>query len=304
MILTCPQCETHFEIDASLIGADGKKVRCSQCAHIWFHEPEATSPQEDSIQKPSEEPTLSPVDAPDSSESKDQRDEKNTDSIDTPNISFDMQDDTSIHYNQASDNDDEISVNIHRQALEEKTASKISLPVSGGAGKRNKSVSTLLLSSVMTLLAFVTISLLLQPFVTNKWPFMRSYYSAIGAQSALTVNTITINALKAELKEGITDIEITAKLVNTANSTSKLLPVLAEQLDSDGHTLERWVIMPDKSELEAHETLTLKAHYLLNDKADSVKLGFTETLSNAATLSDDAQVITLSASPLNDTGSD
>lgn len=39
MHLTCPECSTTFAIPAEKLG-EGKKVRCSQCKHIWFAEPE------------------------------------------------------------------------------------------------------------------------------------------------------------------------------------------------------------------------------------------------------------------------
>jgi predicted Zn finger-like uncharacterized protein len=35
MILTCPKCTTRFSLDRSAIGAQGRKVRCSTCHHIW-----------------------------------------------------------------------------------------------------------------------------------------------------------------------------------------------------------------------------------------------------------------------------
>jgi predicted Zn finger-like uncharacterized protein len=35
MILTCPKCATRFSLDPSVIGAQGRKVRCSSCHHIW-----------------------------------------------------------------------------------------------------------------------------------------------------------------------------------------------------------------------------------------------------------------------------
>lgn len=42
MILTCPACATRFVVDPRSLGADGRKVRCARCRHIWF----ATAPDE------------------------------------------------------------------------------------------------------------------------------------------------------------------------------------------------------------------------------------------------------------------
>ena len=36
MLLTCPNCETIFRVDSQNLNADGQKVRCSVCSHVWF----------------------------------------------------------------------------------------------------------------------------------------------------------------------------------------------------------------------------------------------------------------------------
>lgn len=35
MIITCPQCETRYTVDAASFPVSGRKVRCSKCAHVW-----------------------------------------------------------------------------------------------------------------------------------------------------------------------------------------------------------------------------------------------------------------------------
>ena len=35
MIITCPQCETRYTMDAAGLPASGRKVRCSKCGHVW-----------------------------------------------------------------------------------------------------------------------------------------------------------------------------------------------------------------------------------------------------------------------------
>lgn len=39
MIISCPDCSTRFAVPDVAIGLDGRKVRCSRCAHEWFVEP-------------------------------------------------------------------------------------------------------------------------------------------------------------------------------------------------------------------------------------------------------------------------
>ncbi len=43
MILSCPNCNTRFLLDASRLGRQGRTVRCARCNHTWF----AAAPAED-----------------------------------------------------------------------------------------------------------------------------------------------------------------------------------------------------------------------------------------------------------------
>jgi predicted Zn finger-like uncharacterized protein len=40
MILTCEQCHTRYLLPTHLLGADGRRVRCTMCSHEWFQIPE------------------------------------------------------------------------------------------------------------------------------------------------------------------------------------------------------------------------------------------------------------------------
>ncbi len=35
MIVSCPACQTQFNVDPALLGPGGRKVRCAKCAHQW-----------------------------------------------------------------------------------------------------------------------------------------------------------------------------------------------------------------------------------------------------------------------------
>jgi len=45
MILTCQKCSTSFNLDETLLKANGSKVRCSLCQNIWVAYPPETSPE-------------------------------------------------------------------------------------------------------------------------------------------------------------------------------------------------------------------------------------------------------------------
>jgi predicted Zn finger-like uncharacterized protein len=35
MIVTCPNCSSRFKVGATALGAEGRRVKCSRCAHVW-----------------------------------------------------------------------------------------------------------------------------------------------------------------------------------------------------------------------------------------------------------------------------
>jgi predicted Zn finger-like uncharacterized protein len=53
MIITCPNCDTNFKVQADVITADGRFVRCSNCNHEWLEQGDNTS-----LHLPSESPQL------------------------------------------------------------------------------------------------------------------------------------------------------------------------------------------------------------------------------------------------------
>lgn len=47
MIVTCPNCETKYNLPEDRIPAGGTKVKCSRCSHIFKAEPPASMPEEE-----------------------------------------------------------------------------------------------------------------------------------------------------------------------------------------------------------------------------------------------------------------
>ncbi len=41
MILVCDNCHARYLVSSAAIGPDGRRVRCKNCSHEWFQEPEA-----------------------------------------------------------------------------------------------------------------------------------------------------------------------------------------------------------------------------------------------------------------------
>lgn len=39
MLISCPNCKSTFAVPANAIGANGRKLKCSKCTHIWHQVP-------------------------------------------------------------------------------------------------------------------------------------------------------------------------------------------------------------------------------------------------------------------------
>ena len=66
MILTCPECTTRYQTDASQFAPDGRKVRCAKCGHVWFQAPPQPEPEAglEEVDVSPPEPEAEPVAAP------------------------------------------------------------------------------------------------------------------------------------------------------------------------------------------------------------------------------------------------
>lgn len=41
MRITCPNCQSQYDVDPAMIPAEGRDVQCSSCAHTWLQKPES-----------------------------------------------------------------------------------------------------------------------------------------------------------------------------------------------------------------------------------------------------------------------
>lgn len=58
MILSCPSCATRYRADATAFGAQGRKVRCASCSHVWTASQETDAALPEITPAPESEPKL------------------------------------------------------------------------------------------------------------------------------------------------------------------------------------------------------------------------------------------------------
>lgn len=64
MRVTCPECESKFNVPDKALGTTGRKLRCSKCSHEWFQEPVAAEPEPKSKSKGKPKPGGKPSGKP------------------------------------------------------------------------------------------------------------------------------------------------------------------------------------------------------------------------------------------------
>lgn len=47
MLIACPACASEYEIEAGLVGNEGRSVRCAACSETWFVGPDASAQEPD-----------------------------------------------------------------------------------------------------------------------------------------------------------------------------------------------------------------------------------------------------------------
>ena len=66
MRLVCPNCAAQYEVDASLLPAEGTEVQCSACGTVWFQPgADSAAPDRPPEQPPRGSPPAPSIDAPD-----------------------------------------------------------------------------------------------------------------------------------------------------------------------------------------------------------------------------------------------
>lgn len=255
MIITCPHCQTKYQVAYEAIGAKGRKVQCANCNEAWrqapvdeFEEPPVAEVTEDALDEvleavaAAEAPKRQPT-APES----------------TPKI------DPALERKQQS-------AFLRRQlarAARQPLARTRRVARIGGA---------LLLSGMVGVFFFGRVEMV------ERYPDMAGVYEAIG----LSVNVVGLEfsdvASLRTLRDGKDVLMVSAQIVGVERQPSQVPPVVVTLLDDQGHGVYEWSVTPQVRDLMAGERATFDTQLTQPPpQAAHVRLSFTSSMGQPET---------------------
>ncbi len=217
MIVTCPNCETRFEVDPEKLGEEGRKVRCGECSSVWLQPREEESDDDELYED------------------------------DVLNEDDDIEDESEdIAFIDMVENDDEPA---SAPAIDIIQGQPSSTPSSsdrkGHTGGR---------IAAGILFIFVLAGLwMLKPTITQAWPAMHSVYGIFGnAETVLSNNDISFERFDV-LQSGQV-LEINGMIYNLKDEAITLPPLKISMKNKAGDVLESKIITLPQPVIEQEAT--------------------------------------------------
>ena len=218
MILTCPACQTRYEVDAAKFPPQGRTVRCARCGNVWHADAEA----------PAFAPETAPVDEP-------------------PRSAFLAPEPSAETYAPPPARDSEPQ---DGDASDDAPAT--------AAGKKFWRSAMLLRAGWAALVAVVllvgVVATVYRHQVVEAWPESASVYSKLGMKVASSGLKIGNTKNSKELKGGQLVLTVSGTLTNVANRELPVPQIRIGLIDNDKREVYHWTVAPDVITLKPGQT--------------------------------------------------
>ncbi|HEY4199030.1 MAG TPA: DUF3426 domain-containing protein [Devosiaceae bacterium] len=248
MIITCPNCQTRYQVANDTLGAVGRKVLCAHCQSAWqaLPEPEPRGVPEDSNDLLFDEDAERELDAEFAAEEKEA-------------VSWDFNQDEAIDAEamvepspttQPWRNAVDPAAEKKRQRAFFRRQSRMGRQLPLARVRR-----TVRWVSVVALLLVLTAVVVFRTSLVRQFPELAGVYAAVG----LGVNVVglefsdvvTLNSQHT----GAEVLSVTARIHSVSNQLVRVPQVVVTLLDAHGAALYEWSVAPDSSDLQPGEVL-------------------------------------------------
>jgi predicted Zn finger-like uncharacterized protein len=231
MILVCPSCAARYEVDGSKFPAEGRKVRCKKCGHVWHQAAEADRAEiEEAIfnPPPEPEPTIAPEPEPEIEP-------------ETPQPSW--------HAPAFEDGAEE-------PPDEDGRLDESAKPAKRGTGTALVMFGWIALVAVILVIGWSAANYRSQ--IVGIWPQSASLFSKLG----MAVNTRGLDFADVrhmnETEDGQQVLVITGKVVNVTGKPLDVPPLRVTLSDANKHGIYDWTFTPSSAALAPGQSVAFR----------------------------------------------
>jgi len=229
MILDCPSFTKRFKIPDDALGAEGRKVKCSACGHVWHQVPAVgDAPKPEKIETAAPDPAPEPAaPAPDPFAAAPPSDDPDFDS-------------------------DEADLHAARMRADVRPlVSRRGAPSHAGGWAAGAALLVALLGG-----AFMA-----RDTVLTHWPQARTLYAALFLAPHDPTEELEIRALSTERQQadGVETLVIKGEIVNRSVRLRQVPPMQVVLRDLDSRDLVNWTFSPTEAILLPNEVVKFSA---------------------------------------------
>lgn len=273
MIITCPNCQTKYQVTYEAIGSVGRKVQCASCQQSW---------QQAAVPDPKPDLRLVPQADPESDRLFETMAEAALDAAieaeektivdDMPRVIDPVEPPPTKKRETAAE------MRARQKALSRRQTAMVSRLPLARMRRYARVVGAVGLAGVLATAYFGRVQ------IVERNPDLAGLYEAVG----LGVNVVGLDLSNLQSTRGLSEgkdvLVVSAQIVGMMPDPVSVPPVLVSLLDTTGHTIYEWSVTPRIRDLMAGERATLDTRLPLPPaEAVSVRLSFAGGRTSAST---------------------
>lgn len=265
MIITCPNCQTKYQVTYEAIGSAGRKVQCASCQQSWQQRPPAPISSLDT-----ESDLLFDEIAEDALDEVLQAEQRAVAEREAEDRRARRAAETAPEPDKKKKTTDAAELRKRQQAFSRRqTAMFSSLPMAR-MRRTARITAVLMLAGILGLGYFARVQ------IVERYPSLAGVYSAVG----LGVNVVGLNLAELHSNRTVTEgkeaLAVSAQIVGLMDEPVRVPPVLVSLLDAQDRTVYEWIVSPRVRDLMVGERATFDTRLSLPPReAVRVRLSFT-----------------------------
>jgi predicted Zn finger-like uncharacterized protein len=284
MQLVCPNCDAHYDISSSAIGAEGKNVRCVKCTREWFvmNEEKSEFKLPEGLNDPVEindgfdqtadiSQMIPPVAQLDTDEIEEDEDQ---DQLSPENVANEKTSEGRARKNAGDDDIPDAVKPRHDQGKSKKKKIKTPVPVTAKLAGYG--------AALLVFVIVFTMGFVFKNDIVKAWPPAVAIYNIAGMPVSFKGEGLIVETLSASVRtigDNQDVLILEGRVINMTGETIAVPPLLAKLRTTNGEDGEGWIIDPPVEEIAPNESFSFKTDYpSLPRGIGSVNLTFVPTL--------------------------